>query len=77
MIAFGNIELHGFGGDLAVTRDLSLLKLQFIESSQSLSKGVPSEGGAGEAKIFCPRIDPRYEIVLHGHLNGFHSYGAT
>ena len=77
MIAFGNIELRGFRGGFAVTSDLSLLKLQFIESSQCLSKGIPREGGTGEAKIFYPSIDPCQEIVFHGHLNGLHSYGAT
>ena len=59
MIAFGNIELRGFRRGFAVTSDLSLLKLQFIESSQCQSEGIPREGGAGEAKVLHPSIDPR------------------
>lgn len=77
MIGFRNVEFRGIGRGLAVTGYLALLEFQFIESSQGLSKGVPSKSGTSEAKDFDPSVDPCQQVVFHGHLYGFHSYFVT
>ena len=77
MIGFRNVEFRGIGRGLAVTGNLPLLEFQFIESSQGLSKGVPSKSGTSKAKGFDPSVDPCQQVVFHGHLYGFHSYFIT